>query len=584
MECCLAFIELDNVTYTYPVPGAAPQPALRGISLRIAEGEYVAIVGANGSGKSTLARMLNALLLPTGGAVRVAGWDTRDAAAHQEIRRIVGMVFQRPEDQLVAATVAEDVAFGPENLGLPPADIRARVEEALETVGMADLWERPPTLLSAGQMQRVALAGVLAMRPRCIVFDEATAMLDPGGRRAVRAMLRRMHTLGLTLVVVTHFMEEAVDADRVIVLERGRVALDDAPAAVFSNAQPLHALGLTLPPVAVLAESLRARVPTLPPGLLTIPALAAALDALPHHAPPLSPIAAPPPSPPAAPLIDMRHLAHTYLAGTPLASPSLRDASLTVAAGGAHGLLGATGAGKSTLMQHLNALLRPQSGAVRVGDFDLNDPAVDVRAVRRYVGLSFQMPEMQIFEQYVGDEIAYGPRLLGLTRTELRARVRWAMTLVGLDFDAFKDRLTFTLSGGERRKVALAATLALQPAILLLDEPTAGLDPAARADLLDRLAALRETGVTLLLSSHQMEDVARLTEQVTALAQGVNALSGPVNEVFAQSDTLHALGLDTPVIGQLVDVLRARGWSLPPTSLSVDDLCSWLLSENFSTD
>lgn len=574
----MAFIELDKITYTYPVPGAAPQPALRGISLRIAEGEYVAIVGANGSGKSTLARMLNALLLPDGGAVRVAGWDTRDAAAHREIRRMVGMVFQRPEDQLVAATVEEDIAFGPENLGLPPADIRARVEEALDTVGMADFRERPPTLLSAGQMQRVALAGVLAMRPRCIVFDEATAMLDPGGRRAVRAMLRQMHHLGLTLVVVTHFMEEAVDADRVIVLERGRVALDDTPSAVFSAAQPLHALGLTLPPAAALAESLRACIPALPSGLLTIPALADALDALPHHAPPLLPIPAPTPSAPSdAPLIDVQHLAHTYLAGTPLAAPSLRDASLTVAAGGAHGLLGATGAGKSTLMQHLNALLRPQSGSVRVGDFDLNDPAVDVRAVRRYVGLSFQMPEMQIFEQYVGDEIAYGPRLLGLTRTELRARVRWAMTLVGLDFDAFKDRLTFTLSGGERRKVALAATLALQPAILLLDEPTAGLDPAARADVLERLAALRETGVTLLLSSHQMEDVARLTEEVTVLDHGANALSGPVNDVFAQSDTLHALGLDTLVIGQLADALRARGWVLQSACLSMDDLCSWFL-------
>jgi len=293
-----------------------------------------------------------------------------------------------------------------------------------------------------------------------------------------------------------------------------------------------------------------------------------ALDALPHHAveAPVSHIEPLPVVNP--PLIEVRDLGHTYMAGTPLAQRALQNVILDVGAGAAQGLLGATGSGKSTLMQHLNGLLRPQEGTVRVGEYALDDPQTDVRAVRRMVGLVFQLPEAQIFEQYVGDEIAYGPRLQGLLGDSLRQRVRWAMELVGLGFNAFKDRFTFALSGGEKRKVALASILALRPAVLLLDEPTAGLDPASHRELLAHLHKLKETGITLVLSSHQMEDVAALTGHVTALDAGRSVLDGRVGDVFAQGERLRALGLSTPVVTQVVAGLRARGWTLPPGLVS----------------
>ncbi len=563
-----SLIEFNNVTYAYPLPNGKRIAALREISLRIEEGEYVAIVGANGSGKSTLARHLNALLVPDAGRVTVAGLDTRDQSQHAAIYRTVGMVFQRPEDQIVASLVEEDVAFGVENMGLPPAEIRARVAEALEAVGMSAMRMRPPHQLSVGQQQRVALAGVLAMRPRCIVFDEATAMLDPVGRRAVCEMMAALHRAGLTVITITHFMEEALDAQRVVVLERGRVALDGSPEMVFADADTLRTLGLDLPPAASLARTLRRIFPVLPAGLLTAPALVEALDALPHHTvelpaaqAALSPVAE-------TPLIAVRDLGHTYMLGTPLARRSLEGVTLDIAAGASHALLGATGSGKSTLMQHLNGLLRPQEGMVRVGDYALHDPQTDVRAARRMVGLVFQLPEAQIFEQYVGDEIAYGPRLQGLLGDSLRARVRWAMELVGMGFNAFKDRFTFALSGGEKRKVALASILALRPSVLLLDEPTAGLDPASHRELLAHLQKLKETGMTLVLSSHQMEDVAALTGYVTVLDAGHSILDGRVADVFAQGERLRTLGLSTPTVTQVVEGLRARGWTLPPGLVS----------------
>ncbi len=565
-------ITLDDVTYTYPHSGADAPPALNKLSLRIAAGEYVALLGANGSGKSTLARHLNALLAPDAGHVRIAGDDTRNPARWPEIRRTVGMVFQRPDDQIVATVVEQDVAFGLENLGLPAAEIRARVREALESVSLWSERERPPHLLSVGQMQRLALAGVLAMRPRCIVFDEATAMLDPAGRRAVREQMRRLHRDGLTIVAITHAMEEALDAERVIVLDQGRIAMSGPPEQVFAQEDKLRALGLALPPAADLAQALRVAFPNLAQDVFTVDDLVAVVDALPHRdegAEVPAPSSAPALS---DPLIEVRDLGHIYLRGTPLARRALHEVALTVGEGAAHGLLGATGAGKSTLMQHLNGLLRPQEGTVRVGAFDLNADDVDLKAVRRWVGLAFQMPEVQIFEQYVGDEIAYGPRLAGLDRTALRERVRWAMSLVGLDFEAFKDRLTFTLSGGERRKVALASILALQPHVLLLDEPTAGLDPGSRREVLAHLRALMAEGMTVVLSSHQMEDLAALTRRLTVLDQGTTVLAGSVPEVFAQGSRLRALGLDVPVVTQLVEGLRERGWSLPAGIVRVEAL------------
>ena len=252
-------IETKDLTYTYPAPeGETNPPALRGVSVTIEKGSFTVVLGHNGSGKSTFAKHLNAVLLPCGGAVYVEGMDTRDERMLLEIRRRTGMVFQNPDNQIVANVVEEDVAFGPENLGVPTAEIRRRVDDALAAVGMEQFARHAPHLLSGGQKQRIAIAGVLAMEPECIVLDEATAMLDPAGRREVIDTVRRLNReRGITVVLITHHMAEAESADRVIVMNDGQVAMDGAPHDVFAQVDRLHELGLAAPDTVELLHLLR---------------------------------------------------------------------------------------------------------------------------------------------------------------------------------------------------------------------------------------------------------------------------------------------------------------------------------------
>jgi len=571
----MTLIELDHVNFRYP---QAQSTALTDISLTIEEGERVAVVGANGSGKTTLGRLLNALYLPESGQVSIAGMDTRRMELHRVIRQVVGMVFQNPEDQLVAAVVEEDAAFGLENLGVPTLEMRRRVDEVLHTF---DLWEhrqRPPHLLSSGQMQRLALAGVLVVEPRVVVFDETTAMLDPAGRRTVMARMDELHQRGATLIAITHFMGEAARCERVVVLDHGRVALDGTPAQVFADAERLAALGLHLPPAADLAQRLRLALPDLPLGILNTAELLAALpnyrggpaqDLLRED---LNVADAPVP----VEMLRAEELGYVYLKGTPLAHRALQGVDLNVKTGVVHGLAGATGSGKSTLLQHLNGLLLPQEGRVRVGPYRLEDPKVDRYAVRRLAGLAFQNPDMQLFETFVGDEIAFGPRQDQLSRDEIRARVRWAMEQVGLDFESYKDRRSFALSGGERKKVALASILARKPEILLLDEPMAGLDPRSRGELLAALRRLTILGLTIVISSHQMDDLAGFVDEASVLAHGQNAFAGSVGEVFEREDELLAIGLEAPVAARAALELRRKGWPLAPGLVTPDALLAGL--------
>ena len=252
-------IETKDLTYTYPAPeGETNPPALRGVSVTIEKGSFTVVLGHNGSGKSTFAKHLNAVLLPCGGAVYVEGMDTRDERMLLEIRRRTGMVFQNPDNQIVANVVEEDVAFGPENLGVPTAEIRRRVDDALAAVGMEQFARHAPHLLSGGQKQRIAIAGVIAMQPECIVLDEATAMLDPAGRQEViDTVLRLNRERGITVVLITHHMAEAESADRVIVMNDGQVAMDGAPHDVFAQVDRLHELGLAAPDTVELLHLLR---------------------------------------------------------------------------------------------------------------------------------------------------------------------------------------------------------------------------------------------------------------------------------------------------------------------------------------
>lgn len=270
-------IQLKNVSYTYE-NDEQNSPAVCDVTMDVRRGEFLAVLGHNGSGKSTLAKLFNAILIPTKGQVLVDGMDTADENKVWEIRRKVGMVFQNPDNQIVATIVEDDVAFGPENLGVPPKEIRARVDEALKAVGMYAYRHQEPHKLSGGQKQRVAVAGIIAMRTDCIVFDESTAMIDPQGRREVMdTILRLNRELGITVVLITHFMEEAVQADRVIVMDSGRIAAAGKPETVFADEAFLERTGLELPPAAKLASMLRKSGVDLPKNILTPESCAQAL-------------------------------------------------------------------------------------------------------------------------------------------------------------------------------------------------------------------------------------------------------------------------------------------------------------------
>ncbi len=586
-------IRIENLHHIYQRESGAVQ-ALRGIDLSIEPGEYVVLLGHNGSGKSTLAKHLNALLLPTQGEVWVKGWNTRERAHLREIRSTVGMVFQQPDNQIVATIVEEDVAFGPENLGLPRAEIRRRVDWSLEQVAMQPFRHRAPHLLSGGQKQRICIAGVLAMRPEVLVLDEATAMLDPQGRKEVLDIAWRLNKeQGVTIVAATHFMREAIHADRLIIMDEGRIALQGPPREVFQQLDRLRALHLDAPHVSELAQALHRRFPAFPASLLTPQEIADAVVGCcgssekqgargvregdkevgreRKRETPISnlqsPISASPLLSTSTPLLSLHHVAHYYMRGTPLQVKALEDITIEVFPGEIVGLIGHTGSGKSTAIQHFNGLLRAHEGKVTVLGQNLNDPTVDLRTVRRMVGLVFQMPEAQLFEQYVGDDIAYGPRKQGLSREEVRARVQRAMEAVGLPFAEFKDRITFGLSGGQMRRVAIAGVLALEPQVLVLDEPSAGLDPQARRQLMRHILNLRSRGVTLVIISHNMEELAEICDRLYVIADGRTVMAGAPAAIFSAADKLRSIGLDTPDMTQVAEALKAH--DLLPTDAVV---------------
>lgn len=263
-------IKIDNLYFQYPHgEDEEPKLAIKGVNLEIEEGSFTAIIGQNGSGKSTLAKNLNGLVLPSKGAVYVSGMDTRDEDKIWDIRQTAGMVFQNPDNQLVSAIVEDDVAFGPENIGIDPVEIRARVDEALDAVKMGKYKRKAPHLLSGGQKQRIAIAGVIAIRPRCIIFDEPTAMLDPRGRKDIMEIIEKLHREGITVILITHFMDEAVKADRVVIMNKGEILLDGTPEHVFSQDELIRSARLDVPMAAEIAIYLRENGIDVPPEVVT---------------------------------------------------------------------------------------------------------------------------------------------------------------------------------------------------------------------------------------------------------------------------------------------------------------------------
>ena len=542
-------VRLAHVTLRY-----GDSVALDDVTLEVCRGERVCVLGANGSGKSTLASVICGLLAPDEGDVELAGHavctgGVPDLAAYRDARRQLGLVFQNPDDQIVTSVVSDDVAFGPENLGVPRAQISVRVARELRRVAMEKYAHADPSRLSGGQRQRVCIAGALAMEPAVLVLDEPSSLLDVRGRAAIMRVMGRLAAAGATLVHVTHFMDEALAADRVVVMQHGHVALEGTPDEVFAakNAQVIEALGLEMPFEARLAVALRqagaAGDAIAAPGAPS-DEKPAACAACAHTAEPLAILA--------------RDLVFSYGPD----AQALDGVSLEVPVRATTAIVGQTGSGKSTLLRLLCGLEAADAGSLTVCGINAATKR-GRRQVRRAVGYVMQHPERQLFAQTVAEDVAFGPRNQGLSAAEVEGRVAHALDLVGLADR--RDASPFELSGGQQRLAAIAGVLAMEPELLVLDEPTAGLDPRGRARLRALMADLAAHGVTLLQVTHSMEDAAR-ADHVVVLDQSHVLAAGTPAEVFCPANepqlTAVGLGLPRPLAYACEHALDARPLTL----------------------
>ena len=561
--------------------------AVNGVDLTVQEGEFVAILGHNGSGKSTLARLANGLLIPDEGEVSVFGMSTAEDKKLFDIRKQVGIVFQNPDNQTVASIVEDDIAFGPENVGLPREEIGQRIEFALSAVGMQAFKNATPSRLSGGQKQRIAIAGVLALKPRVIILDEATAMLDPKGRREVMDVVLRLNKEEkITVIVITHFPEEALLADRAIVMSQGEIVMEGKPEEVLSRGEELKKYSLTMPaPVRVCRALAKGGLQIEDANDVNSVAenIASAMEVtLPEN---IKRVGAGTRSPVENDSGDVgrvvcEHLSHVYNPSSAFETFALHDVNVEIFPGDFFGVIGHTGSGKSTFIQHLNALLKvptaekkykakkPKKGApippqtiLKVNGYDLTDKKADFKTLRSKVGMVFQYPEYQLFAETVFEDVAFGLKNFkgSLTNEEIETAVREALQTVGLDYERVKNRSPFELSGGQKRRVAIAGVIVTKPEILVLDEPAAGLDPLGKEEIMQLLHKLhREWCKTVIIVSHDMDEIAENCNRAAIFSEGNTVAVSSPKAFFDDMKKMTELGLDVPFTAKLTQKLRER--------------------------
>ena len=633
-------IEVKDCTYEYVRRDENDEvveklSAISHLNFTIEEGSFVCVLGHNGSGKSTLAKLFNALQIPTEGCVIISGMDSREEANVFPIREKVGMVFQNPDNQIIASVVEEDVGFGPENIGVPTEEIWKRVADALEAVNMEAYRLKSPNHLSGGQKQRVAIAGTLAMEPKTIVLDEPTAMLDPSGRAEVIRSIRELNQKkGITIILITHYMEETVDADRIILMDQGKLVLDGTPKEIFSKVEELKSLRMDVPLITDLAHELRLSGMPISEGILKEEELVEELlsvfgkdsfveeiekgqkeeepegesdrvasavtensiekgfeEVADQTAATVSEEAEIEKETEEDFILKVENLSCIYQKGTAMESYALKDIHLSIKRGSFSALIGHTGSGKSTLLQHFNGLIKPETGEISVhfrknpalilqdkgflfwkgkkrkvekeGVLSFKEEGFDFQGLRFKVGLVFQYPEYQLFEETVFEDVLFGPKNQGLSLEEAKKEAEEALRSMGVE-EALWQKSPFELSGGQKRRVAIAGVLAMEPELLILDEPTAGLDPAGREELFQVIAHLQERyAMTILLVSHSMDDVARYAEEVFVLNQGECIRQGSPEDVFSHKKEMEELGLGLPQIRAFLYSLEEKGLAFP---------------------
>jgi energy-coupling factor transport system ATP-binding protein len=583
------FLRVKNLSFCYEkarasgsgVPvSSSGQDTLSNISFDICQGEYVAILGENGCGKSTLVSCINGLLQPRSGAVAVfppqasadapdfpvappsapVPLDPANEAHLDKIRVLVGMVRQNPDTQIIGSIVEEDAAFGPENLGLGEGEINARVSRALSLVGLQDKREKPPQFLSGGEKQRLAIAGVLALESPCLILDEAASMLDPSSTSSLLTLLDSLVSSGRTVLSITHSLAEAARSQRCLVLREGTLVFDGTPSDLLARPE-LEDWGLIANEDNEGERFFSNQPPVFPSRFTAIDAAPPASEGLretpPHGTQSEKDAQTLLRHPHSSPSVQFASVSYEYQTGSPFASSGLQDISFSLPPACSLAIVGRSGCGKTTLLKHINALLLPSAGTVRVMGTDTltgitedtqragqgQTPALGhagtdtigkktgIRDLRFKAGLAIQSPESALFEAYVADDVAFGPRNAGLRGQTLVKRVKAAMEALGLPFAAFADRETASLSGGEKRRAALAGVFAMDSPILLLDEPTAGLDARNRSRVMAVIREQQARGKTVIVTTHSME-IAAAFDCAAVMEAGRLVAFGPPSEVL----------------------------------------------------
>ena len=572
-------IKFEKVKFSYP--GSENIYALNGVDLTVRKGEFLSVIGHSGSGKSTLARLINGLLEADGGKIEVLGMNVAEGKNSLEIRKHVGIVFQNPDNQMVASIVEDDVAFGPENIGIEREEIGRRIEWALKAVGMEKYRTSTPSRLSGGQKQRIAIAGVLAVKPEILVLDESTAMLDPKGRREVIEVVKRLNQEeGMTVILITHFMEEALLADRTVVMNRGEIVLSGTPEEIFENGDKLEAYNLCLPRITGIINTLNENGMNVK-NVLRAEELAVSI-AENFKSKGIDRAASPKAEDPAIKSdhefdIDIKNLSFTYSRKSAFATKALKDIDLHIDEGEFFGIIGHTGSGKSTLIQHLNALIKlpqaekryrkkrvkkgqpqPVSPSITIGSYDLTQKKCDFKSLRADVGMVFQYPEYQLFAESVFSDVEFGLKNFkkDLSKEQIEEAVRSSIEMVGLDYNEVKDKSPFDLSGGQKRRVAIAGVIVTRPKILILDEPAAGLDPLGKKEICALLHKLHEEWCrTVIIVSHDMDEIAENCTRAVVVSDGRAVACDTPSNLFSDGASMRALGLDVPLTSVICEEL-----------------------------
>ena len=561
MDEPLGIVEVRDLWYSYP---NALVPALRGLELTVEKGEFVLLTGPSGCGKTTFCRCLNGLIPhfyhgELKGEAKVAGLSTWDHPT-TELAQHVGLIFQNPDNQIFALTVEKDVAFGLENLGVSKEEMMEAVDWALEVTGMTDLRQRATHELSGGQKQRLAIASILAMRPKIIVLDEPTSFLDPVGAERIFKVLETLNReYQMTVILIEHRMDLAVrHAERAIVFAGGEIINDGPPAEVFT-AESTRLAGVGIPKIVDLTKRLSRRGVTLKGSLLTTDLFVEEMegrlpktDRRPQKRRMITGLGGLIEEQRSSPIIEVSGISYTYPSGV----QALRDVSLTINRGEFVAVMGENGAGKTTLVKHFNGLLKPTRGRVVVDGVDVSE--VSVASLARKVGLVFQNPDDQLFSENVEEEVRFALRNFGFEREIIDKRVDWALNL--LDIERYRKSSPFILSGGERKRVALASVLAWDPEVVILDEPTIGQDYAQKERLRHFLMQLRIQGKTTIIVTHDVEFVADCRPRIILMADGEIVADGSTLQIMTDMDALRRASVLPPEITKVFSVLSKHGF------------------------